>query len=515
MKKSFTMKKMVAFVLAMSVCTSLLAGCSSSKSSDTKANADTSKKVNLVMYLWGSAGVDNKYAMDQLNKKLTEKINATLEIKYIPWDAIATKYPLILASGEPYDMIYTSSAANPNYFSLSEKSSFKALDDLLPKYAPKAWSKISQNVWTDTKYDGKIYAVPSSYSEYIPKGLVYRGDLIKKYGMQTISSMNDMEKYFDNVLKNEKGMIPWDANSSNASDLYGMFTESTSTWIPTPGIDLASMYLVAKSKSDTTDIFHPAFTDEFLSFAEKMKTWSDKGYWSQDVLSTKKDPVAAFNNGTGASYFHHAQGFVGSYGSLIKTQPTSDPQFFCFGEANKKVIKTRTMQNATAISANSKNPERSLMMLDLLMNDKEIYDLFQYGVKGRNYELDTNGKRVAPANFDDKKSAYGQSAWSTRTDEFEIQVSTDYSGRADMNKKYDEYAIKDPYSSFNFDSKSVASEIAAVNQVNATYGVPILFGKAGNAKTAVETYRSKLKTAGIDKIIAELKKQLQNYKPAQ
>jgi len=512
MKNSFIGKKMVVFVLVISICISVLAGCS--KKSDSGAGSDTTKQVNLVMYLWGSAGVDNKFAMDELNKKLKAKINATLEIKYIPWDAVTTKYPLILASGEPYDMIYTSSAANPNYFSLSEKGSFKDLTTLLPKYAPKTWAKISQNSWEDTKYKGKIYSVPSAYSEYIPKGLVYRGDLLKKYGMQTISSIDDMEKYYDNVLKNEKGMIPWDANSSNSNDLYGMFTESTSTWITAPGIDLSSMYLVAKSKSDITDIFDPAFTDEFSTFAVKMKQWADKGYWSQDVLSTKKDPVAAFNNATDASYFHHAQGFVGGYGGLIKALPNSDPQFFGFGEASKKVIKTRTMQNGTSISANSKNPERSLMMLDLLMNDKEIYDLFQYGVKGRNYDLDSSGKRITPANFDDKKSAYGQSAWSTRTDEFEIQLATDYSGRTDMNKKYDDYAVKDPYSNFNFDSKNVAAQIAAVTQVNATYGVPILFGKAGDAKKAVEAYRSKLKVAGIDQITAELKKQLKDYKPA-
>jgi len=512
MKKSFIGKKIVVFVLVVSICMSVLAGCS--KKSDSETNSSTSKQVNLVMYLWGSAGVDNKYAMDQLNKKLKEKINATLEIKYIPWDAVTTKYPLILASGEPYDMIYTSVAANPNYFGLSEKNSFMALDDLLPKYAPKTWAKISQNSWADTKYNGKIYSIPSMYTEYIPEGLVYRGDLLKKYGMQPISSIADMEKYFDNVLKTEKGMIPWDANSSNAKDLYGMLTESTSTWIPAPGLDLSSIYLVAKSKADITDIFAPAFTDEFSAFAEKMKQWGDKGYWSRDVLSTKKDPVAAFNNSTDASYFHHAQGFVGGYGTLVKAQPNSDPQFFAFCETNNKLTKTRTMQNGTSISANSKNPERSLMMMDLLMNDKEIYDLFQYGVKGRNYDLDSDGKRINPANFDDKKSAYGQSAWSTRNDEFEITLATDYSGRAAMNKKYDEYAVKDPFSNFNFDSKTVAAQIAAVTQVNATYGVPILFGKAGDSKKAVETYRSKLKAAGIDKITDELKKQLQNYKPA-
>ncbi|WP_127836620.1 DUF3502 domain-containing protein [Clostridium prolinivorans] len=518
MKKKIRIKKCIASLLVLSMSLGTLIGCSKKEDTGASTNGkkvDTSKKVNLVMYLWGNQSPDHENVMAELNKKLTEKINATLEIKYIPWDAISTKYPLVFASGENYDMIYVSSAANPNYFSLAEKNSFKALDDLLPVYAPETWKKTSQDMWNDTKYNGKIYAIPSRYTEYIPHGFVYRGDYSKKYGIESISSMDDMEKYFDGVLKNENGIIPWDANINNASDLYKMFIESTSTWIPAPGLALSTMYLTAKSKDEINNIFHPAFTDEFYAFAEKMKNWADKGYWPQDVLSSKKDPVNSFNTGKGASFFQHAQGYIGWYGGLLKAQPNSDPKFYCFGEANKKVIKTNTMQNATAISANSKNPERSLMMIDLLMNDKEIYDLFQYGIKGRNYELDSNGKRITPENFDDKKNGYGQSAWAVRTDEFEIPMASDYKGRADMNKHYDTFAIKDPFANFNFNSKAVDSEIAAVNQVNVMYGVPILFGKSGDPKTAVENYRNKLKSAGIDKIIDEIKKQLQNYKPAQ
>ena len=171
MKKSFKVKKLVTVLLAISMCVGLMSGCSKSKTTNADKSSDTTKQVKLTMYLWGGAGVDNKYAMDELNKKLKGKINATLEIKYIPWDAIATKYPLMLASGEPYDMIYTSNAANPNYLSLAEKSSFKELNDLLPKYAPKTWANTDKSAWEDTKYNGKIYAVPSRYSEYIPKGL--------------------------------------------------------------------------------------------------------------------------------------------------------------------------------------------------------------------------------------------------------------------------------------------------------------------------------------------------------
>ncbi len=528
MKMFASMKKVSALSLAALLLVSSLTGCGSAKATPKgntqqasssgntpagKSKADTSKEVNLSMYLWGSASVDNAFVMETLNKRLKEKINATLEIKYIPWDAIATKYPLIFASGEAYDLVYTSITANPTYFSLAEKKAFQPLDELLPVYAPETWKKTPQDLWADAKFNGKIYGIPSRYTEYIPGGLVYRGDLLKKYGMQPLASLGDVQTYFENILKNEKGMTPWMANSSKAADLYGMFVDFTGTWLKVPSVDISTMYLAANSKDDIKNVFHPAFTNEFLQFAKRMKEWSDKGFWTKDVLSTKNDPSTEFNSGKGAAYFHHAQGFVGWYGNLLQAQPNSDPQFFTFGDATKKVVKTRTMQNATAFSANSKNVERSLMLVDLLMNNKEFYDLFHFGIEGRNYALNGDGKRVNPANFDAKKNGYGQSGWNLRTDELEIQVATDYPERKSMNKQYDAFSIKDPFSNFNFDSKNVASELAAVNQVNSQIGVQILFGKAGDPEAAVESYRSKLKAAGIEKIIAEVKKQIENYQP--
>jgi putative aldouronate transport system substrate-binding protein len=39
-----------------------------------------------------------------INEKLMADLNCTIEIKYIDWGDIDTKYPLLFASGESFDM---------------------------------------------------------------------------------------------------------------------------------------------------------------------------------------------------------------------------------------------------------------------------------------------------------------------------------------------------------------------------------------------------------------------------
>ena len=56
--------------------------------------------------------------------------------------------------------------------------------------------------------------------------------------------------------------------------------------------------------------------------------------------------------------------------------------------------------NGTAISINSKNPERSLMFLEYILTDEEAYHLMYNGVEGVNYALTEDGKLTRPEGVD-------------------------------------------------------------------------------------------------------------------
>ena len=94
---------------------------------------------------------------------------------------------------------------------------------------------------------------------------------------------------------------------------------------------------------------------------------------------------------------------------------------------------------AMAISAGSKNPERALMVYDLLRNDPECYKLFCYGIEGVSYEVTDDGLRTTPEGYNqDTDNINGTTNyWWGRNDDLEILDATRDWDK--INKLYDEY----------------------------------------------------------------------------
>lgn len=168
-------KKIASSLMAVLMLAGVLTACTSknnnnesstsptdSGKSETTANTggvDTSKEAKLTYYLWGSEGVNNKAILGEINKKLKADLNASIEVKYIDWPDTATKYPLLFASGENFDMSHASPGAPVSYFTLASEGALVDITEMLDKVAPKLKAEIPATVWENTKYKGKIYGV--------------------------------------------------------------------------------------------------------------------------------------------------------------------------------------------------------------------------------------------------------------------------------------------------------------------------------------------------------------------
>ena len=523
-------KKILAFTLAMLLLVGVLAGCGASNNTDTSDNnkgtnnsndvtpspggndeVDLSEEVHLIYYLWGGEGPANQDILDEINKYLKEDINATLEVKYIDWGEIATKYPLLFASGEEFDMSHASPNAAISYFTLAAQSALTDITDMLDKVAPILKNEIPESTWNGTKYKGRIYGVPTLYSEFTPSGYVYRRDLMEKYGLDEINSVETLEKYMDAVVENEN-FPPLNGNSSDAINLYRMLVDTTGSWIAAPGIPLEQLFLVATSPSNYDDIIHPAFTQEFEDWAVLMHKWSEKGYWPKDILSSQQDAKTNFNNGNSGGFITHMADWTGNYGAFKESMPDVETDFWTFAEANNKIMRKMGVENTTVISANSKHPERALMAIEKFMTEEKYYRLIQYGIEGRQYEI-VDGLVVQPENFDPDVDAGGFAAWALRNDRFNIPYASEDPRRYELIDKWNQVAINNPYMGFSFDDSNVATELSSIANVNSQIGIQIMLGKTQDPKEAVEQYRNQLLQAGIERLIEEIKSQLEDFTP--
>ncbi len=516
-------KRMAALLMTAALAATAFTGCNSnpstsnsssgsSGSSDSSSNKpDTSQEVNLIYYFWGSDAVANKDILAEINAKLKEDINATITPKYIDWGETATKYPLLFASGEQFDLSEVSPTFPATYSDLANDGVLADLTDLLDS-VPDLKAEIPEKYWDATKVNGKIYGVPTLYVAFNSYGIVTRDDLLEKYGVDEVNSLETFEAYADAAVAD--GIVPLNGNSYLGNDLWRMFVTITGEWWPeVPGINQGEMSLAAESAENYKEIFHPAFTDEFVEFAKKMREWADKGYWGKDVMSAPKDEKDNFLVGTSAAWITHQPDWTGSYGSIQSSKQLQGvgTEFWCFGLDNGKIKRMPCTENMMAVSSTSSNPERALMAIEKFMTNEEYYRLITSGIEGRQYEI-VDGVIQTPESYDETKDAGGFTVWAMRNDRFNLLFATEDPRRAEQNKEWDKIAIDDPYLGFAFDNTAVSTELAAVTNVNATLGNQIMLGKTtDDPETAVQKYRDQLTSAGVDKIIEEVKRQLEEY----
>lgn len=126
---------------------------SATNAAETSDTIDTSKEVKLKMIFVGPKPIDYDSVFAEINKKLKEKINATLEGEFLDWSDWAQKYPLKLAANEDFDLIYSANWAGYNDQAL--KGGFLELtDELITKYMPKTKEAMSDVSWDQAKVNG-------------------------------------------------------------------------------------------------------------------------------------------------------------------------------------------------------------------------------------------------------------------------------------------------------------------------------------------------------------------------
>ncbi|WP_256761967.1 DUF3502 domain-containing protein [Cohnella sp. WQ 127256] len=488
------------------------AGDKGSEGADSGA-IDTSKFVKVSYVVLGDKPKNGQFekVLEKVNKLMKEKINAELEWKWVEWADWSTKYNLLLASGEPIDLV-TIATDWLDTWNNAQRGAFMPLDDLLPKYAPQTWESIPQEDWAESKLDGKIVLIPENdYTQWVNHGLMYRGDWAKEAGITgPITDFETVGKYFQYVKDNKEGVFPWDAQSGTSAPFTG-FTNSLTDMIELP---IGTGYMAAffaKSFEEKYTVTSPIFDESFMTLAKTMKDWGDKGYWREDVMNYKGDTRTLLKAGLSGADSHHTVTFSTERVKMDKEQPGSELSFFPFSATRKNLIELSITHGGTSLGAHSKNPERAMMAYDLMRNDKEIYQLINFGMEGVQYVI-KDGKRVLPDGYDQARDEFYSDFWGGRVDKLEIPSDTVWDGVSDYIKEYDTYKKPYPYGQFVFVKDGIDAELTAITQVIGEMAPAILWGKAGEPAKAVEAFRAKLKTAGYDKVIAELQKQMDAYK---
>ena len=192
--------------------------------------------------------------------------------------------------------------------------------------------------------------------------------------------------------------------------------------------------------------------------------------------------------------------------------PDTNVKFYWFGKENGNLLKVSNLHGAMAVSAYSKNPERALMVYDMLRNNETCYRLICYGIEGISYIINEEGLRAKPEGYDtESDNIYDiTDFWWGRNDNLEIRdADTNWDVVDELYTAYDKKKYDYPYGQFVPDDTEIEAKIEKCNKIYETYMKQISFGKYnGTAESIVEEMQRELALEGIDDVTAALQEQI-------
>lgn len=522
--KKFT--KIMAFCLALLMLIGIMGGCAGKSTgenntdagvvnqndSNTSAEEATLKEVKLVMYLLGDRTPDFDLVFEKINEKMKEKINATIEVKFMGWGEYEQKYPLVFASGEDFDLIYSADWAMYNS-QASKQGFYEITQETLENYAPMTAETMYKDAWEQAKVDGKVYMLPMNYKELTAYVFFVRGDLMKKYGIEKVESMEDIEAYLDAVAQNEPSMIPLDVGSDfDDRFLFDLFWQSE-TADRLEKINPEQLMGYTTSGDDSVTVFNETEDPAFLATVKKLQDWKNRGFWSKSAVVNTQNNKESFAAGKSAAALMNINNAKGEYTTLIQAHPEWDIQVVD-AQGSAPAIVQSYLANGMCVFSKSKNPERALMALDLLRNDEEIHDLFCYGIEGVHYNDLGDGK----IELTDNNSNYpydGNCNWGVRNDAFWKSVEGGIPNYDELYEGWIATAKSGQFAAFTFNNESVKNQVAAMNDIYTTDMKLLYLGFTENPEQDIANVQTKLEAAGAGDVYTEMTRQAKEWLDSQ
>ncbi|OMD44513.1 ABC transporter substrate-binding protein [Paenibacillus borealis] len=508
MKSKKIVLLMVVFLFALA---STLAGCGGNNTkensngntpSETQAASPTESgdqtgdkldPVKLKVYLIGGPQRDLPKIQEEMNKYLTDKINATVDITMIDWGDYSKRLPVITASGENYDIAFTSSWAF-DYLPNATRGAFLPINDLLEKYGQDIIKELDPRFLTGSQVNGKNYAVP--VNKELASQWVWRFNkqYVDKYKMDItkIRTLEDLEPYLKQIKEGEPADITPLA-----------VPKGFKPYMPFDFL-LGDEFPVGMNMNSTDGKYVNILeSGELKSSLNTIRKYYQAGYLRKDVATLE----GIDNIKTGKWFADREQtqpyaelGWSRSAGYEIVTSPMQDPVIFT-GSA------TGSMH---AISANSKNPERAMMFLNLLNTDKYLRNLINYGIEGTHY------KKISEDVIEDlpaMKDGYQMPGFALGNLFLTYSHKEDPADKWEAFKEFNNSAKVAPSFGFNFNPDPVKTEVASISAIVKEFYPPIMTG-AVDPDEHLPKAISKMKAAGLDKVIAEAQKQYDEWEAA-
>ncbi len=497
------LKRYMTLFMAVLMVTVIIGGCGSSSGDSQSTGGNKSsqekeapKEIEIVLMNAGAGNSrDVELIQNEINKYVLDKINVTVKLSVVALSNYAQQMTLMLSGGEPLDLMVVMGNQIAPYAS---RNQIIPLDELLNKYGNGINEALGSFAKTGS-IDGKIYAVPTLRDLSTGFGLIMRKDLLEKYNINSedLKSLQDMTPVFDKIKKGEgKDFYPLIPNMPTVTFM--------DKYITVDRLDDGNGVLLDYGSKDTKVVFYEE-TEEYKQLAGLFHEWYKSGYILKDIATSQENYGSLMRAGQGFAYFNNIKP-----GILLSAK--NNTGYDCVNLQFIDYFATTTQVNSISwgIAQNSKSPEAAMKFLNLMYSDPKVVTLLTWGVEGTHYVYTDDKKHVKyPDGIDAKTSGWSLTAGWEMGNQFLTPVwENDAEDLWQQQKAANDNAKKSMALGFAFDSTKVKNEITAITNIRNQYKPLIENGVVDPSSGILQEYIGKLKSAGMDKVIAEKQSQL-------
>ncbi|MGI6652817.1 MAG: DUF3502 domain-containing protein [Christensenellales bacterium] len=513
------MKKILATLLTAALIFTMVAAATAAEKPTSYNGNNVSEKVALKYLMVGTKQPDHELVWQAISDYIETKINATITCTVIDLADYATRLPLVLASGEPYDLVVTAQGWL-FYDTQAPAGGYKEITlDMIHQYMPlttEHQTDIETHLDQNRLADGKVFMVPASFINLTGNALAIsiREDIRKANNVPAVTDLASLEVYFDSIKANNPEMYPY-AASANNNELKGLLYTTANNKIQLTGSVLEDFFNFQYAPGMTAEEAAAALTfvgDDplFTDYAKLMKSWAEKGYWSRSAIADTTPIRDSYENSQSAAFVQNT-GTMGVANNAIRAKGLEPLMIDLFPTAIRYMGATTT---GVAIPHSSENPKRALMFLDLLKYDPVVYELYRWGVEGKHWEWVDEASRIWKDGPDQSQYVFGQGSWGFSSPEFEprYKVDSDPESVVMFNSWWaDGIKVANPLAGLNIDLSTVQNEISALTNVRAEYLYLLDLGLVSDVDATIAAMNAAAKTAGLDAVMAEIQRQIAEW----
>ena len=544
-------KKLVSVLLTVAMVAAMLSGCGgSSDSSDnsgsevtsdsteteTETETETTEAVSDGSSTTTSIGTytaENPYHLvfeylqlydqdeaatqaveDELNEYMRETYH--MEVEFLP--ASIADYQqttqLMLSGGDELDVfpiLFSNAASWINMGGIYDMSELMDTED-----AAKIIDALGEeNAYVGTM-NGILFGFPANKESIELGGLCMRADICDELGL---TEKYNLDRENSDIYDGET--LTWD----EAEEIFAAVKEAYPNMYPLylsnsdqlarftyydPLVDSYGVLDMAADKESTT-VVNLFETDQYKEAVTRLAKWYDAGYIYPDAATDTQGTAAMMKAGNTFSYASAIKP-----GFLAEAEAANGCECYVLYVNRPEggyISTTNVSFYDTGIAAQSKDPEMAFKFIAALYSDATLYNYWQYGIEGVNYQVLDDGTAYFVDGEDGSNYKYHQNIGWELGNQFISYVWNDGTKTADYwdeLMQHNEWAYYSPAFGFMWDSGNYSTEITALSNAYDTYRAALNTGSVGSANvdSTIDALNDALYAAGLQDVIDEKQAQL-------